>query len=190
MVNVAFTGRKYSGKSTAQEVLLKRGWEFISFIQPVKEMMRALLRYNGVSHSEIERMIEGDLKEIPSSVLGGKTPRYAMQTLGLEWGRGMMCPNIWINMLEARISYLDPQGFLKWTVADCRMPNEVEWLRAKGWKVFKIVRLGLDESDKHGTEAYIDGLLADEQITNDADSAEEFKGIVRNTLEMNGIIRA
>ena len=34
-----------------------------------------------------EAHIEGALKEVPCELLGGKTPRYAMQTLGTEWGR-------------------------------------------------------------------------------------------------------
>lgn len=188
MVNVAFTGRKRSGKSTAQEVLLARGWQFASFIQPAKEMMRALLRYRGIGHAEIERMIEGDLKEVASPALEGRTPRYAMQTLGLEWGRVLIGQDIWINSLKDRMKYLDPRGEYKWTLADCRMQNEIDWLKSQGWMTVKIVRPGLEKNDKHGTEADIDGLKTDATLTNDLPGAAEFKTHVRQWAENVKII--
>ncbi len=45
-----------------------------------------------------EDKIEGSLKAKPCSLLAGKTPRHAMQTLGTEWGRNCIGDGFWINL--------------------------------------------------------------------------------------------
>ncbi len=42
-------------------------------------------------------MFYGDLKNTPSEYLGGRTPTYAMQTIGTEWGRDLMHIDLWVN---------------------------------------------------------------------------------------------
>lgn len=185
---VAITGRKRSGKSTAAGVLQARGFSTGSFIEPGKQMMRALLRHRGVRWDEIERMVEGDLKEIPSRHLNGRTPRYFMQTLGLEFGRHLIDEDLWVHAFRDHMDYIDQYDEMNWVIADCRMPNELEWLRERGFFLVKIVRPGLQDKDKHGTERYIDHLLTHEIVVNDFETAEEFKAHMEKFFISQGII--
>jgi putative protein kinase ArgK-like GTPase of G3E family len=76
---IGLTGLMGSGKSLAAQELERIGFTRTRFAGSLKDMMRVL----GLTEEEIE----GNLKETACALLGGKTPRYAMQTIGTEWGR-------------------------------------------------------------------------------------------------------
>jgi hypothetical protein len=117
---LGLVGRKGSGKDTAAELLLSQGYQNVKFAGALKEMIRSLLAYQGVDESTIDRMIEGDLKEVPTDYLGGHTPRFAMQTLGTEWGRDLIGKNFWVGTAMRRAEGKPS------VVTDVRFPNEVE----------------------------------------------------------------
>lgn len=185
---VAITGRKYSGKSTAASVLIDKGFSQGSFIQPGKNMLRALLRHRGVRWDETERMIEGDLKEVASQHLNGRSPRYFMQQLGLEFGRHLIDEDLWVHSFRDHMEYLDPRKEMNWVLADARMPNEIEWLRDRGFFLVKIIRPGIENNDRHSTEAYIDRLYTHATVINDFKSSEDFKGHMKKFFIEQGII--
>ena len=57
-----------------------------------------------------EEEIDGRWKEHPCSLLLNKTPRYAMQTLGTEWGRELIGENIWTHIWKCHVTELLVQG--------------------------------------------------------------------------------
>lgn len=163
MINViAFTGRAGSGKSTAAKVLVDQGWTLVKFASPLKAMLRAYYTEIGFDPATIDRKIEGDLKEKRCFSLGGKTPRYAMQTLGTEWGRGKLGPHMWVDAWDTRaVDVLEGGGRV--VCDDCRFSNEAAVVRRLGGKVVRIAgRGGIGTS--HSSE-HID-LRADETIYN------------------------
>lgn len=93
---IGIAGKARSGKSTAGDVLVSQGFVRGKFANGLKEMLRALLRYRKCTEEFIERCVEGDLKEKPLAILGGKSPRHAMQTLG-RWGRDDLTEDYWID---------------------------------------------------------------------------------------------
>lgn len=72
------------------------------------------------------------------------TPRYALQTLGTEWGR-QINEDIWLLCAEREAVNRQVDGFV--VVADCRFVNEAAFIRSRGGLVVKIVRPGCDGSD-------------------------------------------
>lgn len=172
---VGITGRKRAGKDTAADVFDSKGFEIISFAAPIKLMLRSLLQYQGVDDDTIHRMLEGDLKEVPTSYFGGRTPRYAMQKLGTEWGREMMADGLWVDAAINRA-----HGFDKVAISDVRFPNEVEAIHDAGGMVFRINRPDrpVGEGEDHPSETQIDTLNVDMEITNRAGSAQEFRAYV------------
>ena len=100
---VGITGRKYHGKDTVARELVLNGFSIVRFAGPLKDMMRAFYRAHDINEAVIERKIEGDLKEHPCPLLRGKTPRYAMQTLGDEWGRQLISADLWTESLAYRL---------------------------------------------------------------------------------------
>jgi hypothetical protein len=142
---VAFTGLAGSGKSTAAHHLVnRRGFVRVRFAGPLKAMMAAL----GLTHEQIE----GSEKETPCSLLGGKTPRYAMQTIGTEWGRDIIDSQLWINAWNAALANV-PAG-VPVVVDDCRFPNEAEAVTAAGGIIVRIERPGAGTASIHSSEAH------------------------------------
>lgn len=80
-------GLRFAGKGTIADRLCEKwGYSKIKFATPLKNMVRSLLRDAGIPDEEIERYIEGDLKEKPIEALAGRpTCRHIMKKLGVEW---------------------------------------------------------------------------------------------------------
>lgn len=135
-------GRKGSGKSTAAQVLLDAGWKRVKFADPLKNMLRVI----GLD----DRHIEGDLKEVPCDLLGGKTPRWAMQSLGTEWGRKCIYDDFWMSLARREIALVLAQGYSV-VVDDVRFDNEADMIRELGGSVLLIKR-GPDAPIEHESE--------------------------------------
>lgn len=141
---IAITGPIGAGKTTVAECLVNYyGFTSVKFAQPLKDMLRAL----GLTEKELE----GDSKEQPCSLLGGKTPRWAMQSLGTEWGRDLIDPNLWVN---AWINYA--KQYNKVVVDDARFPNEYGLIREHQGQIWRVNRenrpecaTSMHESERH-----------------------------------------
>jgi hypothetical protein len=169
---IAFTGPAGAGKSTAADALVEDGWVKVKFADPLKNMMRAYYRSCGIEDAEfIESRIEGNFKEEPDPFLKGRTPRHAMQTLGTEWGRECMHPEIWIEAWRQRVLLMADRG-LDIVVDDCRFPNEADAVRKIGGKIVEIVGRGKGLGKQHQSEMGIGE--PDMKITNST-SIEQFQ---------------
>ncbi|MBB2818960.1 UNVERIFIED_ORG: hypothetical protein GGD59_002205 [Rhizobium esperanzae] len=127
---VAFTGVAGSGKSTATRYLVDRhGYTLVKFAGPLKDMMRAI----GLGEDDIE----GSDKELSNSLLCGKSPRHAMQTLGTQWGRDCIGEDFWINLWKDTAERTIAHGG-RVVTDDCRFPNEAQAIRRLGGDIFKI----------------------------------------------------
>jgi hypothetical protein len=131
---------------------------------PLKDMMRSI----GLTESHIE----GTLKEIPCEMLAGNTPRYAMQTIGTEWGRNIMGQDFWVSIAESQaLERLDRGDDV--VIDDIRFQNEADMVRRLGGAVIGINGRGGIMSD-HVSEC---GIGADMYITNDG-SIDDFLAMV------------
>ena len=157
-VILGLTGLAGAGKSTAAAHLVAHhGFVRRPFAALLKGMLRSLLSAQGVPAAEVERMIDGDAKEVPTRYLGGATPRRAMQTLGTEWGRALAL-DLWVEMWAASIVGLD-----RVVADDVRFENEAAAIRALGGSVVLICRPGLVRlAGGHVSEA---GVEADVVVT-------------------------
>ena len=133
---IGLIGLKGSGKDTAADALEAIGFQNVKFAGALKAMLKTLLAYQGANENTIGRMIDGDLKEVPTDLLNGKTPRFAMQTLGTEWGRDLIGADFWLDTAMKKASTGDT------VITDCRFPNEVEAVKTNGGTVIRIVAVG------------------------------------------------
>lgn len=112
---IGLCGSKGSGKSTIASYLkAHHNATIIKFADPLKDMMRAF----GLTSDQID----GPLKEEPCELLGGKTPRHAMQTLGTEWGRDLIAEDVWVDAWMSKVKATE--GVV--VCDDVRFPNEVK----------------------------------------------------------------
>jgi hypothetical protein len=156
---IGITGRKKSGKDTAARALITEGYWPLRFAGGLKAMVACLLTYMGIEPATIEKMIDGDLKEMPFPYLEGKSCRQIMQTLGTEWGRDCVGRDLWVHICMERAKSYD-----KVVVTDVRFKNEEKAIREAGGKIVKIERPTLVRDD-HPSEA-IDKIHPDLIIMN------------------------
>lgn len=166
---IGFTGLRGSGKDTAAAAFIDEGWAPIKMAQPLKDMLRALLAYQGLDAGQIYEMLEGTEKEMQTRFLAGRSPRHAMQSIGTEWGRCLMADDIWIRVAAERC-----RQFGAAVISDIRFQNEIAMVRSLGGKVYRIER-GHAPPDLHVSEAMIPDLDVDGVIANHFRTAAEFR---------------
>jgi hypothetical protein len=150
---VGLVGLKGSGKTTASRYLRdSKNFVIVPFASPIKSMLWVFLHNQNVSNSIIDKMLNGDLKETPSEYFSGRTPRFAMQTLGTEWGRDLISPNLWTDTWARYIISLNNV-----VVDDVRFQSEIDRIRSLGGICIRINRPDA-ESDPHSSEAGIKDL--------------------------------
>ena len=162
---VGITGYAGPGKTTAAGSLMQNGYYRLRFADPIKEMVAILGLTSG--------QLDGDQKEEPTALLGGKSPRYAMQTLGTEWGRNLVSPTIWIDILRRRAQEMRVVG-QPVVVDDVRFPNEAEAIKEVGGFLIRVVRPEqfLPIGMSHASEFSIGTLDVDHTIYNDSSIVE------------------
>jgi hypothetical protein len=161
---IGITGRKRHGKDSVARELVLHGFTVIRFADPLKAMLRAFYGAHDMPPIEIERRVEGDLKEVPCIYLNGKTPRHAMQTLGTEWGRDLIDTNLWTDSLKRRAAQHD-----KVVVPDLRFTNECQAIADLGGKRIRVEanqRVGVTAQSNHSSETEIDKLPVEIEIDN------------------------
>lgn len=138
MIVIGMNGLKHSGKTEATKVLVRKfGFVEMKFAFWLKAMLRAI----GLTDMEIE----GAMKEESNPMLCGKTNRYAMETLGTDWGRMMIGMDFWVNLAVDRAK---KSALPRIVFSDCRFPNEVKAIREEfGGVVWRLTRPGLVASD-------------------------------------------
>lgn len=158
---VGLTGLKGSGKTFCAQHLVNAHYFWrVRFAGPIKEMLRVL----GLGEAELL----GDKKELPCEALCGKTPRHAMQSLGSEWGRNMIHPDLWVMLGMSKARMLLERG-RSVVIDDVRFPNEVEAIKRAGGIIVGIDRPGLPV-DNHDSENQIAYLEVDWTIDNKGDN--------------------
>lgn len=145
-----------SGKSAlAGRLVDAHGFQLVKFAGPLKEMATGVLRALGHSEDELERMVDGDLKEVIIPEIG-KSPRELFQTLGTEWGRQAVHPNLWVHLAARSIELALRRGPV--VVDDVRFANEAVSILAMGGRVLEVLRPGALKYNSHQSEGLLDNL--------------------------------
>lgn len=130
---IGIAGYGGAGKSTTSDWFLQNhGFKRVSFADPIRAMLMAL----GVPEATLRDPVK---KLQPCELLLGRTPVYAMETLGTGWGRDKMHPHFWVGQLAAQTRRMP---FV--IVDDVRFQNEVEAIHEMGGKVWRLTRPGLE----------------------------------------------
>lgn len=154
-----------SGKTTVAEELVRHGYTRVSFAAPLKRVAITLLQELGYKEQVAAEMVytnkEADVPEIKASV------RHILQTLGTEYGRQCLHPDVWIMCMEKRLTSLRQEGKFA-VIDDCRFLNEAALIRRLGGELWRIERPGNERNTDHASEGGLDEYpLFDRHIVND-----------------------
>lgn len=102
------------------------------------------------------------------------TPRYALQTLGTEWGRAQD-QDIWLKYADLDAQRRELSGYA--IIPDCRFLNEGAFLHAKGAPLLELVRPGVE-----GDDAMAAGVAAHPSEMERVRFKNEFRKFITHTL--------
>lgn len=165
-MNRGLAGKARTGKTTiANRIVEKTAVKTAAFADPLREALLVMFGCLGLTPEHFE---DDDLKETVIEAIG-RSPRQLMQSLGTEFGRKLVHPDIWVKVIEARNKDdIKNQNLL---VTDIRMDNEAEGLRALGFVIAHVDRPDAKKVNKHSSENGVTRLAEDKVITNDSDLA-------------------
>lgn len=156
---IGISGAAGTGKDTLADHL-HYGYAYAKYAMagPMKRMLAAMLQV------PYQRWEDRDWKERP--LICGKSPRQLAQTLGTEWGREAVHPDLWIALFRKeweRYKYI-PTGVV---ISDVRFENEAKMIRELGGVVIIVKREAAGKVAKHKSEMGLRKNTADITIYND-----------------------
>ena len=147
---IGLAGLARSGKTTAANHLANiHGFQAYAFADPLRDGLMNILNLSPCD-------FDGDGKEKPIDWLG-RSPRELMQSLGTDWGRNMVHPELWLLLAEQNLEFLsqtqdNATGFV---ISDLRFENEADFVRKRGGIVLHILRPDAAEVNPHISESGI-----------------------------------
>ena len=162
-----------AGKSTVAKIIKEicPEFEIMPFSMPLKMMVRSLLILHGYNHNQIRFHLYDSIgKEVPIDLIAGKpSGRKLMKTLGTEWGRGLISPEIWINVWKEQCLTE------KFIADDVRFIEEVNAVRSLYGQILAIVGHNELACDGHKSEMLKLSDFQPDHIIHNNGSIEELK---------------
>lgn len=157
---IGLAGKAGTGKDTAADHLEEHhDFARYAFAAPIRAMLAAGLDIDD------EYFHDRELKEAPLPPYG-VSPRHMMQTLGTEWGRNLVHPELWLLVAKMNLVRLAMQCHGGIVITDVRFDNEANWIRAQGGTILHIRRPSAAAVAAHASEAGVTEHAGDAIINN------------------------
>lgn len=146
---IGICGHSGSGKDTVASFIegymrqKKKQVRRMALADPMKKFCKEIFAFSDeqlYGPSEKRNVPDLRYKQDPFTGRDWLTPRYALQTLGTDWGRDCY-ENVWVDYLLRRVDRLKRQGTVKAViVTDVRFNNEAERIVQEGGHVVSVTR--------------------------------------------------
>lgn len=165
---IGISGKARSGKDTAAQFLIAHigGYRY-SFADPLRRMLAAGL---GIDMGDPYWQANKE-QDIPAI---GRSPRYLMQTLGTEWGRDLVHPDLWVILAKQALHRLGP-GMV---IPDVRFTSEADWIRSIGGRIIHLHRPHGSEVREHQSELGIP-MDGNDLLVQNSGSLEDLQGKIK-----------
>lgn len=147
------------GKSTAARFLQGEGFDLVSFAAPLRSMVFSLLIDLGYTSGEAFALLHERKEEILPQL--GVSPRHLLRTLGTEWGRSCVHPELWLQSFQSRLA-----GLPMVVVDDVRFLNEAQLIKRLGGEIWQLRRPGHERPAEHASDGGLEGWVFDRTIDN------------------------
>jgi hypothetical protein len=179
--NVALIGKARSGKDTAAAFLVReRAYTRVAFADPLKEMALGIDPLITTTPSIYVRL-SALVRDVGWEYAKDHYPevRRTLQRIGQT--QREFDADYWVNVAARKIA-----GAERWNlpvvVTDVRYRNEADMLRARGFRMVRIIRpfaeMRQGASAQHASETELDDYPADVLIRNDGDLAQLQRAIL------------
>lgn len=157
---IGLAGHVNSGKSAAAAMI--PGAVHLQWADPLYRGLAAMLDVP----EEVLR--DRGIKERSLAIAGiPASPRQLTRTLGTEWGRECIDPDLWVRLTIKRIRSIHAAtGRDTFAICGTRFPNEVAAIREYGGEVWWIDRPGVEAGD-HVSDVSLTREQCDRVIVND-----------------------
>lgn len=141
---LGFAGKAHSGKDFSADHIVREYPNLkiakVAFADAVRDMVRPIF--------DVDDIYRRGGKEDPIDGFGVSL-REILQSLGTDWGRYMVSEDIWVKVLDKRISerYSDFDIVI---ISDIRFDNERDYVIHNGGKVISII----GAKDKHNKSKF------------------------------------
>jgi hypothetical protein len=173
---IGLAGPARSGKSTAAEHLVRNHLlEHYAFADPLRTGLMEIFNLDPDD-------FEGERKEKQLPWLG-RSPRELMQSMGTEWARQMVNPDVWVKIAEQNLNYLQNSlsSVVGFVISDVRFENEAEFIRQRGGTIIHISRPDAEPVNPHVSEAGIHVKQPDLIVRNNGDR-EHLRCLIDNCV--------
>jgi hypothetical protein len=149
-----------SGKTMVAGTLSEEGYVIVPFAGTLKDMLVPMLGNLGYSYPRAWEMVLRD-KETKIPELG-VTVRHMLQTLGTEYGRQCIHPDVWTICWRKQA-----ERHSRVVADDVRFPNEAQLIKDMGGELWMVRRPGVERTTGHASEGSLDTWEFDRVIEND-----------------------
>lgn len=156
-----------SGKSTAAKQFAKLlDGVRMSFADPMREIAVPVIgEFMDGGEAEVWEWLGDERKGTKPIPQLGCTIRHALQTLGTEWGRDCIHPDVWTLIAQQRSRKLRRSRAV--IIDDIRFPNEYAMVKREGGAVIRVNRPDAPPSpNAHKSERLLEHLPFDFYIEN------------------------
>lgn len=161
-----------SGKSALARYLAIEHYTILPLARVLKTMVGSMLRELGyANHRDLVLFSKETM--IPEL---GVSVRHLLQTLGTEWGRQCVHPDVWLRCWEAAAKQHLSEGRCL-VVDDVRFPNEAALIRKYGGEMWLITRPGAERPNSHASEGGLSDINFDRHIENNGSLMDLYRNV-------------
>lgn len=194
---IGIVGKIGTGKSLVAEYLVEKKFNEYSFAKPLKDIALTM----GFTHDQVYGTQQ---QKLEINKYWGISAREFLQKFGTNIGRNTI-PSVipdmnlgksgspWVRLFEIHWTKMfEENPFPSLVVSDCRFPNEVASIKARGGYIVKITRPSTDRDSaehQHESESGIDELYHDMLIINNSTKENLYSHIDMAILHAKGFLK-
>lgn len=175
---IGITGKKGSGKSSAAAWLVDQDYRVMSFAEPLKAMVRLLMKRVGISTVDIEHYEQNKETYI---VEIGCSYRVLCQSLGTQWGREVN-KSLWLICARHALKFNHGSHVV---FDDVRFDNEADFIRDQGGLIIHLMRPS-SVVDDHESERGVKFVEGDALVINEG-SLDQLLGRIGVVVDALGV---
>lgn len=156
---IGLCGPAGCGKDSVARIMANCAFTRYTLAMPLKKGLEAMLGIDLAVWDDRER------KEAPLPWLG-KSPRQLAQTLGTEWGRQHVHPDLWVKLMLRRWDEVRESLSPRMVVTDVRFDNEAKTIIDAGGTVWRVERPSVAPVAAHVSEQGITPALIEGVVKN------------------------